>query len=87
MTLQKHYDRSQYRQPLPKYIQPAVSEAVCSREVNKTKEITRKKIIDVAKNVQLTFNQANFVLLKYMYTKTYHTANPLTKQLQLIFKG
>ena len=87
MTLQKHYDRSQYRQPLPKYIQPAVSEAVCSREVNKTKEITRKKIIDVAENVQLTFNQANFVLLKYMYTKTYHTANPLTKQLQLIFKG
>ena len=43
--------------------------------MNKTKEITRKKIIDVAENVQLTFNQANFVLLKYMYTKTYHTAN------------
>ena len=53
-------------------------------EQNKGKN---KKKIDVAESVLLTFNQANSVLFKYMYTKTYHTANPLTKQLQLIFKG
>ena len=79
MTLQKHYDGNHC-------LNTYHLRTICSRAVNKTKEITRKKI-DVAENVHLTFNQANSVLFKYMYTKTYHTANPLTKQLQLIFKG
>ena len=42
MMLQKHYDRSQYRQPLPKYIQPAVSE-LFAQDSEQNKRNNKKK--------------------------------------------
>ena len=54
------------------------------RKQNK-RNYKKEKIIEVAENVHLTFNQANSVHFKY--TKLYHTTNLLTEQLKLIFKG
>ena len=86
IAVQAYHGRSFTGNHSQKYIQPAVSEAICSSVVNKTKELTsKKKIIDVAENVHLKFNQANFLLFKIH--KTISHSKPIDKTATEDFQG
>ena len=86
IAVQAYHGRSFTGNHSQKYIQPAVSEAICSSVVNKTKELTsKKKIIDVAENVHLTFNRANFLLFKIH--KTISHSKPIDKTATEDFQG